>query len=290
MLLMPKRLTRDWFHAYCIDPQKIRPGTRMPTAWPNGMSTLPQILDGKAETQIESIWAYLNSKSPKVPAGMGKKFMPLVPFGEAIIYRNFIEGAGTRAIGVGYPEKLNLAFDANQLRLALVWKGGFIDAARHWTDRGVGFEGPLGDDVIALPAGPSVAVLPKADAPWPGANPKELGYKFLGYTLTKDERPTFRYSLNGLTVADFPNPSGKENPTLVRTLTLAGQQPDGLYFRAAVGTKIEPAADGWYKVDGYKMRVKGGEPAVRESAGRRELLVPVRLTDGNAQLVQEIAW
>ena len=41
-----------------------------------------------------------------------------VPFEEAIIYRNFIEGAGTRAIGVGYPEKLNLAFDANEMRLA----------------------------------------------------------------------------------------------------------------------------------------------------------------------------
>ena len=101
--------------------------------------------------------------------------MPLVPTDEAIIYRNFIQGAGNRAIAVGFPEKLNLAFDANELRLALIWKGGFIDAARHWTDRGAGAEGPLGDDILQLPPGPGFAVLPKTDAPWPTANPRENG-------------------------------------------------------------------------------------------------------------------
>ena len=59
----------------------------------------------------------------------------LVATNEAIIYRNFIEGAGTRAIGVGYPEKANLAFDANELRLARIWQGSFIDASRHRTGR-----------------------------------------------------------------------------------------------------------------------------------------------------------
>src|SRR5262245_44496511 len=101
MLLMPKRLKRDWFHAYCIDPQKVRPGTRMPTAWPNGQSVLPNLLDGQADLQIEAIWAYLGSKSPQIPAGMGRKFMPLTPTDGAIIYRNFIQGAGTRPIGGG---------------------------------------------------------------------------------------------------------------------------------------------------------------------------------------------
>src|SRR5262249_35114607 len=33
MLLMPKRLKHDWFYRYLLDPQKLRPGTRMPTAW-----------------------------------------------------------------------------------------------------------------------------------------------------------------------------------------------------------------------------------------------------------------
>lgn len=65
-----------------------------------------------------------------------------MPDREPIIYRNFIEGAGARAIGVGYPEKVNLAFDANSLRVAMIWQGAFIDAARHWRDRGVGYQPP----------------------------------------------------------------------------------------------------------------------------------------------------
>jgi len=291
MLLMPKRLKRDWFHGYCVDPQKIRPGTRMPTAWPNGKSTLPQILDGKASTQVESIWAYLNAKNPAIPAGMGKKFMPLIPYDEAIIYRNFIEGAGTRAIGVGYPEKLNLAFDANNLRLALIWKGGFIDAARHWTDRGTGFEGPLGDDILSLAAGAPFAILEKTDAAWPAGNPRENGYKFLGYTVTKDERPTFRYEFNGITIEDFPNPSGKESPTLKRSFSLKSDKAvEGLYFRAAVGNKIEAIGEGWFKIDGWKLRIEGAEAKIRQAGGKSELLVPLKFVDGKATFTQEFSW
>jgi mono/diheme cytochrome c family protein len=291
MLLMPKRLKRDWFHAYCVDPQNIRPGTRMPTAWPNGQSTLPKVLDGSALTQIEAIWTYIGSKSPAIPAGMGHKFIPLIPTDGAIIYRNFIQGAGTRAIGVGYPEKLNLAFDANDLRLAMIWKGGFIDASRHWTDRGAGFEGPLGDDVVSLPMGASFAVLAKSDTPWPTVRPQEAGFKFLGYALTKDDRPTFRYVFNGITIEDFPNPSGKENPTLNRAFTLSAEKAvDGLYSRAAVGNKIEAGDAGWYKVDGIKVRITGAAPIVRQSAGKSELLVPIRFADGKAKFVQEFSW
>ena len=291
MTLMKTRLKRDWFHAYCVDPQKVRPGTRMPTAWPNGVSTLPSILDGAALTQIEAIWVYLSSDKPALPAGLGSKFIPLVPTTEAIIYRNFIQGAGSRAIGVGYPEKLNLAFDANELRLAMIWQGGFIDAARHWVDRGVGFEGPLGDNILALPAGPAFATLEKADASWPSKPAKELGYKFLGYTLTPDERPTFKYSFDDVKVSDFPNAIAKEksSATFKRTLTLeAAKAPENLQFRAAIGSKIEALEAGWFKVDGYKMKAEGG--VIRASNGKQELLVPVTFKDGKAVLTVEYSW
>jgi hypothetical protein len=292
MLLMPKRLKRDWFHAYCIDPQKVRPGTRMPTAWPNGQSTLASVLDGQALTQIESIWVYLNSSKPQIPAGMGSKFMPLMPLDGAIVYRNFIQGAGVRAIGVGYPEKLNLAFDANDLRLAMIWKGGFIDAAKHWTDRGAGFEGPLGDDVVNLPTGAPFAVLDKSDKEWPGANPRESGYKFLGYVLTKDDRPTFRYAFNDIVIEDFPNPTSRENPMFKRQFSLsASKAVDGLYYRAAVANKIESTGDGWFKLDGMKMRIEGAEATIRQSSGKSELIVPIiKFADGKAKFVQIYAW
>jgi mono/diheme cytochrome c family protein len=293
MSLMTRRLSHDWFHLYLANPQRIRPGTRMPGAWMNGESPLKQVLDGQAATQIEAIWTYLlDGGKAQLPAGMGKQFIPLVPREGAILYRNFIQGAGPRAIGVGYPEKANLAFDANNMRLAMIWQGGFIDAGRHWTDRGEGFEGPLGDSVLHLPDGPSFALLEKADAPWPSRSPKELGWKFKGYRLTPDDRPTFKYALGDLEVEDFPNAVAGKSPSLTRTLKLSAVGPlDNLYFRAAMGAKIESLGAGWYGIDGWKMKIESATaPQVRQSNGKAELLVPIRFADTHAKVIQEFSW
>ena len=59
MTLLPKRLQHDWFRAYVADPQRFRPGTRMPSAFVDGKSVLPSVLDGTANTQIEAMWLYL---------------------------------------------------------------------------------------------------------------------------------------------------------------------------------------------------------------------------------------
>ncbi len=59
MTLMPKRVTRDWFHYYILEPQKVRPGTAHAERFPNNTSPLPKLLDGTAATQIEAIYVYL---------------------------------------------------------------------------------------------------------------------------------------------------------------------------------------------------------------------------------------
>jgi mono/diheme cytochrome c family protein len=293
MVLMPVRLRRDWFHAYVSDPARLRPGTRMPAAFDKGKSVLPDFLDGTALQQVEAMWRYLqDGGAAQLPAGLLKQSIVLVPRRGAILYRNFIEGAGPRGIGVGYPEKVNLAFDANEMRLALLWEGAFLDAARHWTDRGAGFEPPAGDNILHLPPGPTFAVLASPSDPWPTAPPKTLGWRFVGYRLTRDDRPTFRYSLGDVRVEDFPNPVAGKDGGLRRTLTLtATKPPEHLFLRAAAAGKIEPAAGGWFVIDGtWKTRVDGGPAHVRSSGGRAELLVPVRLEGGKARLVQEFAW
>jgi mono/diheme cytochrome c family protein len=296
MTLMTQRLQRDWFHWYLPDPQKVRPLTRMPSAWPMGQSTLDSVLDGDPGKQIEAIWRYLaDGRQAALPVGLGSHFIPLVPDKEAIIYRNFIEGAGSRAIGVGYPEKLNLAFDANNMRLALIWQGAFIDASRHWTDRGAGYQPPLGDNVIRLPDGPAFAELAKITDPWPNKPARDLGFQFRGYRLTADTRPTFVYSYRDLRIEDFPNAvQGKPHPAIVRKLSITGSQAHAsLYFRAAAANRIEPAGKGWYVVsDDLRIRIEAGnEPVIRQAGGQKELLVPVRFdNDGRAWIVQELVW
>jgi cytochrome c2 len=294
MTLMPRRLRRDWFFAYILDPQRIRPGTRMPAAFFQGKSPLPNILGGKPESQIEAMWVYLlDGGAARAPAGVLSHSIPLVPSQSAILYRNFISGSGTRAIGVGYPEKANLTFDANELRLSMLWQGAFMDAGRHWNGRGEGSEGPLGDNILHLHAGPAFAILATADQPWPTAKPKELGYRFLGYRLTPDDRPTFLYAMGDLRVEDFPNGLTGKDPSLRRTLTLTAPQPvEGLYFRAAAANKIEPAGDGWYRIDAtWKLKVESAAPPrLRSSAGKTELLVPIRGGNGKLKVGLEYVW
>jgi mono/diheme cytochrome c family protein len=292
MTIMTKRLQRDWFQRYLLDPQAIRPGTRMPGSWPNGVTFYPDLLGGKVDAQIEAVWVYLkDGTGAQWPIGLGRQSIPLMPKDGAIIYRNFIQGAGPRAIAVGYPEKLSLAFDANQIRLALLWQGAFIDAARHWTDRGSGFEGPLGDDILKLPAGVPFAVLTKLDLPWPTAPIKEQGWRFDGYRLTPDDRPTFLYSHDDLKVEDFPNPTSGKEPTMRRKFKLFAAKPlNSLYYRAAVADHIESLENGWFKIDGWKMKIEGASAAIRKSDGKMELLVAIDWKNGKSEFVQEYSW
>lgn len=293
MLKMPQRLRREWFHAYINDPQAIRPGTRMPATYVKGKSVLPEILDGTALQQIEAMWLYLkDGGNARLPLGVGPAYIPLTPTKSAILYRNFIEGM-PRAIAVGYPEKSHLAFDANDLRIALIWQGLFLDASLHWTDRGAGFQGPLGDNVVKMPAGPTFALLEGKDAAWPG-NGRAAGQKFKGYKLTKDDRPTFQYTVGEVSVEDFPNAvvNGKEYG-IKRSFTLKGtNDSEKLYFRAAAGNKVEALKDGWFKVDdAYRVKLDGtGTTWLRKSGGKTELMYQPTFKDGKATVTQEYAW
>lgn len=293
LAILTQRLRPDWFHRYLRDPLAYRPGTRMPSPFFMGQSLLKTVLDGDANKQSEAIWQFLSDGTKAaIPDGVAKSLIPLVPEKEAIVYRNFIDGGGTRAIAVGYPEKAHLSFDANDLRLALVWQGAFIDASKHWNDRGAGNQPPLGDNVIHLPAGAAFARLTKPDDAWPTSKPRELDYHFLGYRLTKDQRPTFRYRVGAVEIEDFPNAvASQPHSSVRRTVTLTTKEPpDNLYFRAMVADKIEPLGDGWFRIAGeWKMRLTG-DAKVRDSGGKKELLVPVKFADGKATITQEFVW
>ncbi|HUR44415.1 MAG TPA: PA14 domain-containing protein, partial [Candidatus Saccharimonadales bacterium] len=218
LTLMSKRLKKDWFHRYLLDPASLRPGTRMPTFWPEGVSARKDILAGDTTRQIDSIWAYLSkAKEVGLPVGLIQGRAELVAADEAIMYRNFIDGGGSRAIGVGYPEKANLAFDANDLRLAMIWQGPFIDAARHQNGRGEGFEKPLGYNLIKMPPGMPFAVLDDPAAKWPDTGSRSAGYKMEGYRLDDKRRPAFHYSYQGVEIEDYPIAlPGDTDPSLRR--------------------------------------------------------------------------
>ncbi|MEX2186338.1 MAG: PA14 domain-containing protein [Pirellulales bacterium] len=305
--LMGERLRPEWLHRYLLDPQAFRPGTRMPQAWPGGKTTRPEVLGGDTNRQINAIMAFLSEgRKSRIPEGVIRQGLELIVGGEAVVYRGFLDVAGPRGIAVGYPEQVNVAFDPVAMRLALLWKGRFFDASKHWQDRGNGFQGPLGDDVLRLVDGAPFARLEAVEkTPWPKETGKEAGYQFHGYRLDTVRRPVFRYNFGAIRVEDYPVDEiaigddvaaggAASGPSLVRTITLeAAEGTKDVYFRAAVGDKIEQQSDGSFVVDGrLRLRIDVGDgatPLVRR-VGLSELIVPVKLDAGRAKIVVWYAW
>ncbi len=291
---MASRIREDWFHRYLPDPQKYRPGTRMPTGYPEGKSTVTDIYDGDRDRQLAAMWAFLEKGTKGgVPEGIVGGMIELKADQKPVIYRNFIEGVSPRGIAVGYPEKANLCWDANHLSLTLIWQDRFIDASKHWIGRGPGNQMPLGGSVVTLEKTSPVAVLSDSQAAWPSEPVKERGYKFLGYRLDKSGRPTFRYRGDAFMVDDKPIAvKGELVGTFQRQLKvtpLEGADIAGrIYVRIASG-KVSPQDDGSYLVDDtVNIRVtSSAKPIVRQIEGKTEVLVPV---DRPETINQEIVW
>ncbi len=293
MTTMTGRLRKEWFHRYLLDPQAYRPGTRMPAAWPKGRSVVPHILNGDSNVQIEAIWTYLlDGKNAKVPSGLQREAIELKPIDRPIIYRNFLEGLSPRGIAVGFAEQVHFAWDAEHMTPRLIWHGAFIDASKHWVDRGPGNQVPLGDHVMTLPAGPPLATLISLDVAWPDSNPRENGFHFKGYSLSKSGLPTFKYLWDDAAVTDTIKPfAASPDNGLQRTMTVkSSKKIENVYLRIASGDNIEEV-DGAFIVNGVRFIFDGVEPVVRSINNRRELLLPVTAAAGeDATLKFTVIW
>ncbi len=292
MTTMTRRLRRDWFHRYLANPQQYRPGTRMPAAWPNGRSVVPHILNGDSAAQIESIWLYLSDgKNAKIPSGLQREAIELKPIDRPIIYRNFLEGLSPRGIAVGFRQKVHFAWDAEHMTPRLIWHGAFIDASKHWVDRGPGNQTPLGDHIMTLPAGPPISQLPSLDQAWPKELAREHGFRFQGYRLSSDGTPTFRYQAHAVDVEDLIQPfEATPDNGLARSMTFhSSEPPKDLYVRIAAGGKFEEA-DKILTVDGVRYELTGVTPVVRTSNGLTEVLVPVTWQGNTASFTVRMRW
>jgi mono/diheme cytochrome c family protein len=304
LLTMTRRLRKDWFVRYMLDPQTYRPGTRMPAAWPRGQTLLPEVLDGIPVHQIASVWEFLaDGGKAGLPRGLIRNPIELAPTDEPIIYRNFISGLSPRGIAVGYPEKANLAFDADQMALKLIWHNAFIDAAMHWNGRGQGFQTPLGDHLVTLSGGVPFATLATTTTAWPTGTARKLGYRFTGYRIDKQRRPVFRYRFGAIEVEDHPRPVKTDRDAdLVRTLTLQRSAPShakdkapaALWYRAAAAPAIELQKNGTFVIDKILnvsiQQVGGQKPVLRKRGNQTELLVPVHWDGDKAVIVHRYAW
>lgn len=231
-----KRLNPEYFMALLLDPQATQPGTIM-----------PPLLAGRkdAEKNVESIWTYFKEldQSDVIPEGLGGGgTFELKPQeeGRPIVFRTFMEGAGTQAIAVGFPAGVHVAFDAYEVHWALVWRGRFLDAMTNWEERPMKPIKPLGDSPRRLPDHVAFARLGSPSDPWPKAFGRYAGYAFKGYRLAPDGTPTFRYALDGLEIEDTLLPSA-DGASLHRTVRVRGTPgDDGTWYFRGLGAGVSP--------------------------------------------------
>lgn len=177
------RLQEGWLKEYLINPAGYRPGTLMPSFWPGGKSFNPSILGGDTDKQIAAIYKFAESANGE-PEGFPRNRhgeFEIVPKDRPVVQRAFLDGVGVRAILVGFPTGVHLAYDGDQGGPGLAWKGRFFDAYLTWFSRFPTFEKPLGERVVA----------------WP----KPVG-RFLGYRLDAHGNPTFLNEQGGVKVEE----------------------------------------------------------------------------------------
>lgn len=290
---MADRLHKDWFYQYMLAPQKFSPNTVMPSFWPNGQAIRAD-LEGSPEDQVEALWTYLlDGRQARAPRGVIREPLEIVVTNEARMLRRAYPEMGKRGIGVGYPGGVNLAFDAEQMRLAMIWKGRFVDPSGVWYGQGHGRVRPMGQ-TVSFPKGPD---LDSASTPWVVDDGRPPSHQFKGYVLDKERRPTFRYTFGQVQIQDFfaeAAGSTGDKVQLKRTVKFeAAKAIAGVRFRLAANGRIEETADREFAVgDRLKIRILSDHTGnVSPDASGKQLVVPLTLTAAETQkLVVEYVW
>lgn len=188
----------------------------------------------------------------------------------------------THTIGVGDPSGTHYIYDLKSGNLVCVWHGDFVDATPMWNDRGDGSFRPLGA-VQYLFNNEPLAFLASATEAFPQMKKEtqlsETPYRGKGYVIEEGTgRPVFLYNYKGLDVEDKIYPDDN-NRVITHELTVKnrGTQP-GLYYKLAEGKTITQLSNGLYAIDDKSYYIKpaaGTAPTVRDSNGKKELIVPV---------------
>lgn len=233
---MSRNLQPAWFRELLRDPSALNMNTRMPLFWEDGVSPLPDLLDGDPDRQADAIRTYLGlGAAAPLPHGLvvPEGTYEVTPIEAPEMVGVFMEGVSPRTLLIGYPERLHVAFDMQGSRLAKAWRGRFFNAHGTWHARAGALERPPGNDVCDLPAGPAFARMPSPEGDWPRGVGVDGGFRALGRKIDGEGYPILRYALGDIVVEERPRAQLAEGGTsLVRSFKIASPGPvDDLWFR-----------------------------------------------------------
>ncbi len=287
-----ERLQKNWFNLYMRQPSRFHPTVIMPSYWPDGQSIRPNILGGDTAQQIEALWTYLaDGERAKKPVGLSRQSNEIRVSDVTEICRGQ-SPVGYRGIGVGYPGRINLAFDSGEMALRQIWKGDFASVD-------MGHFHPRGTDSIAFPPGIPFHRLKSMEDNWPykgktnHAFPQDQGYQFRGYHLDAARRPTLLYHYGDVAVEDFfedvPDKDGKVY--FKRTLRFDAPADEApFYFRAATGKNITAQSERGFSIDQLQLRITSDQKGIVREGNPGEILIPLTLPKGGTALTLEYQW
>ena len=287
-----ERVQKNWFHLYMRQPSRFHPSVIMPSYWPGGVSTRPNILGGDTAQQIEALWSYLeDGVRVKKPVGLSRQSSELRVGDVTEICRGH-STAGYRGIGVGYPERISLAFDSEEMALRQLWKGEFANVD-------LGSFHPRGTEQISLPPGIPFHRLKTMEDNWPYKGktnqgfPQDHGYQFRGYHLDAARRPTFLYRYGEIAVEDyFEDVRDKEGKAYFKrsfNFEAPAEQP-AFHFRAAAGKTITKQSDRAFLIDKLQLRITSDHKGIVREANAGEVLIELTLPKGRSTLTLEYQW
>lgn len=292
LIHVTKRLKKNWFHLYMRQPSRFHPTVIMPSYWPGGQPIRREILGGDTNRQIEALWDYLSDGSrAKLPTGLSRQSLQLRVADETVMCRG--RGtAGYRGIGVGYPERISLAFDSEQMALRQLWKGEFA-SINH------GSFHARGSERVSFPAGIPFHRLASMDDPWPYKGktnylfPQDHGYQYRGYFLNLQKRPTFMYRYGEIAVEDFfeDDLNEKGEAFFRRKLTFSAPAvQESFFFRVGSGKQISSAGGRQWQIDRLRLHVQEGQEVRVREGDPKELLIELALPKGKTVLQLEYRW
>ena len=283
-----KRLKPDWFYHYMINPAAYRPGVIMPSFWPGGQSTHKNILKGDTTEQLRAMWHYFTiGQTQRLPKGLKVPAVELKAENQVKVYRGRSSVAGFRGIAIGFPEALNMAFDAEFMNFTAFWKGNFVQV--NWRGQAPGNFSPAEQHTIFNSGIPFVVL--KENEKWPTRakiegkdrlNPEPLfvqqhGYKFKGY-YTEKNSAVLMYHYKDTKIEDRLEVSAKN--TISRTLEFESPKQNSFSFKIVGSDQIK-------KVSDTKYIIKNALELETESKLRfvdNSLILKVKLPQGKSRI------
>ncbi|HSI75292.1 MAG TPA: family 16 glycoside hydrolase [Lunatimonas sp.] len=217
------------------------------------------------------------------------------PSAEPEIVRGFFQHGDkkkTHTVSVGEPLKTNYTVDLQQAALLGIWRGGFLNTAPMWRQRGESQLMIPNGGLIELSGRPSIAKLESQDGVWPDSLTTEQ-LQIQGYFLRPDRRPVFKYVIENIAIEDSlePEDNGK---FLSRTISYDNPNDvSNVWVRVVSGENIEMISTGVYIINNGQYYIKIAEDylndtVLRENAGGKELLIPINTE--SAKIKYSLIW